>query len=141
YEYMKERVTEELKKNFRPEFINRLDEIIVFHELEMDELKEIVDLMLTRVKDQLSNQHLDLALTDSAKEFLGTQGYDPELGARPLRRAIQRLLEDPLSERVLLGEFKAGTTILVGLDNEDDGLTFEGITSPESPPVELAGQE
>ncbi|HUG08123.1 MAG TPA: ATP-dependent Clp protease ATP-binding subunit [Acidimicrobiia bacterium] len=141
YEHMKERVTEELKKHFRPEFINRLDEIIVFHELEMDELKLIVDLMLTRVREQLSSQHLDLALTDSAKEYLGQEGYDPELGARPLRRAIQRLLEDPLSERVLLGEFKAGTTILVGFDTDDEELTFEGITSPESPPVELAGQE
>jgi ATP-dependent Clp protease ATP-binding subunit ClpC len=141
YEHMKERVTDELKKHFRPEFINRLDEIIVFHELEMDELKLIVDLMLTRVRDQLANQHLDLALTDDAKEFLGTQGYDPELGARPLRRAIQRLLEDPLSERVLLGEFKAGTTILVGLDSENQELSFEGIISPDTPPVELAGQE
>jgi ATP-dependent Clp protease ATP-binding subunit ClpC len=141
YEHMKERVTDELKKHFRPEFINRLDEIIVFHELEMDELKLIVDLMLTRVRDQLANQHLDLALTDDAKEFLGTQGYDPELGARPLRRAIKRLLEDPLSERVLLGEFKAGTTILVGLDSENQELSFEGIISPDTPPVELAGQE
>ncbi|HUG31307.1 MAG TPA: ATP-dependent Clp protease ATP-binding subunit [Acidimicrobiia bacterium] len=141
YEHMKERVTDELKKHFRPEFINRLDEIIVFHELEMDELKLIVDLMLTRVREQMSSQHLDLALTDNAKEFLGRQGYDPELGARPLRRAIQRFLEDPLSERVLLGDFKAGTTILVGFDTENEELTFEGITSPESPPVELAGQE
>ena len=141
YEHMKERVTDELKKHFRPEFINRLDEIIVFHELQMDELKQIVDLMLARVREQLANQHLDIALTDSAKEFLGKQGYDPELGARPLRRAIQRLLEDPLSERVLLGEFKAGTTILVGYDAEHDELTFEGINSHETPPVELAGQE
>jgi ATP-dependent Clp protease ATP-binding subunit ClpC len=141
YEHMKERVTDELKKHFRPEFINRLDEIIVFHELEMDELKEIVDLMLSRVMEQLTTQHLDLALTDDAKEYLGRQGYDPELGARPLRRAIQRLLEDPLSERVLLGEFKAGTTILVGYNAEDEDLTFEGITSPETPPVQLAGQE
>jgi ATP-dependent Clp protease ATP-binding subunit ClpC len=141
YEHMKERVTEELKKHFRPEFINRLDEIIVFHELEMDELKLIVDLMLERVLEQLEAQQLDLALTDHAKEFLGTEGYDPELGARPLRRAIQRLLEDPLSERVLLGEFKAGTTILVGFDSENEELTFEGISSPTTPPVELAGQE
>jgi ATP-dependent Clp protease ATP-binding subunit ClpC len=141
YEYMKEKVTEELKKHFRPEFINRLDEIIVFHELEMDELKQIVDLMLERVREQLESQRLDLALTDDAKEYLGTQGYDPELGARPLRRAIQRLLEDPLSERVLLGEFKAGTTILVGFDSEHEELTFEGIASPDRPPVELAGQE
>ncbi len=141
YEHMKETVTEELKKHFRPEFINRIDEIIVFHELTMDELKLIVDLMLARVLEQLETQQLDLALTDDAKEFLGTKGYDPELGARPLRRAIQRLLEDPLSERVLLGEFKAGMTILVGLDSENDELTFEGISSPNTPPVELAGQE
>jgi ATP-dependent Clp protease ATP-binding subunit ClpC len=142
YEYMKERVTDELKKHFRPEFINRLDEIIVFHELTMAELKEIVDLMLVRVKEQLAAQHLDLVLTDEAKEHLGRKGYDPELGARPLRRAIQRLLEDPLSERVLLGEFKAGTAILVGLDTENDELTFEGITTSGDPhPVALAGQD
>ncbi len=140
YEYMKDRVTDELKKHFRPEFINRLDEIIVFHELTSAELKQIVDLMLVRVREQLATQHLDLVLTDEAKEHLGNKGYDPELGARPLRRAIQRLLEDPLSERVLLGEFKAGMTILVSLDAENDELTFEGITS-ETHPVALAGQE
>jgi ATP-dependent Clp protease ATP-binding subunit ClpC len=141
YEYMKGRVTEELKKHFRPEFINRLDEIIVFHELTMEELKQIVDLMLLRVTDQLTSQHLDLVLTDDAKEFLGTRGYDPELGARPLRRAIQRLLEDPLSERVLLGEFKAGTTIMVSLDSVNDELAFEAVTAPNTPTVEMAGQD
>ena len=141
YEYMKDKVTEELKKHFRPEFINRLDEIIVFHELTSDELKDIVDLMLIRVKEQLESQHLDLVLTDDAKGFLGSRGYDPELGARPLRRAIQRLLEDPLSERVLLGEFKAGTTVLVGVDEESDALTFESFSTPDTPPVELAEQE
>ncbi|MCI0424970.1 MAG: ATP-dependent Clp protease ATP-binding subunit [Actinobacteria bacterium] len=148
YEYMKDRVTEELKKHFRPEFINRLDEIIVFHELTMDEIKSIVDLMLERVREQLATQHLDIALTDEAKEYLGTKGYDPELGARPLRRAIQRLLEDPLSERVLLGDFKAGMTILVGLDADNDELTFEGISTIDQPPhadegqpVAVAGQE
>jgi ATP-dependent Clp protease ATP-binding subunit ClpC len=97
--------------------------------------------MLARVLEQLEAQQLDLVLTDDAKEFLGNKGYDPELGARPLRRAIQRLLEDPLSERVLLGEYKAGMTILVGLDSENDELTFEGISSSKTPPVELAGQE
>jgi len=141
YEHMKSQVTDELKKSFRPEFINRIDEIIVFHELTMEELKQIVDLMLERVREQLAAQQLDLALTDDAKEFLGTEGYDPELGARPLRRAIQRLLEDPLSERVLLGEFKAGATIFVGLDSENEELTFEAIVSSDTPPVELAGQE
>jgi ATP-dependent Clp protease ATP-binding subunit ClpC len=141
YEHMKEKVTDELKKSFRPEFINRLDEIIVFHELTMDELKQIVELMLTRVREQLEGQKLDIALTDDAKEFLGTRGYDPELGARPLRRAIQRLLEDPLSERVLLSEFKAGTTILVGLDEENEELTFEALSTPDTPPVEMAEQD
>ncbi len=141
YEYMKEKVTEELKKHFRPEFINRIDDIIVFHELEMDELKLIVDLMLERVKEQLTAQKLDLVLTDDAKEHLGSQGYDPELGARPLRRAIQRLLEDPLSERVLLGEFKAGSTILVGFDSDNEELTFEAFIASDTPSVELAGTD
>jgi len=89
------------------------------------------------VLEQLKGQQLDLALTDDAKSYLGKKGYDPELGARPLRRAIQRFLEDPLSERVLLGHFKAGTTILVDLDESADELTFEGIVSPSTPPVEL----
>ena len=131
----------ELKREFSPEFINRIDDIIVFHELTMDELKQIVDLMLERVRTQLTAQQLDLVLTDDAKEYLGTQGYDPELGARPLRRAIQRLLEDALSERVLLGEFKAGTTIFVGYDAELEELTFEAFSTPETPSVEMAGQE
>jgi ATP-dependent Clp protease ATP-binding subunit ClpA len=97
--------------------------------------------MLERVREQLTAQKLDLVLTDDAKEHLGTQGYDPELGARPLRRAIQRLLEDPLSERVLLGEFKAGTTILVGFDADNDELTFEAFTPTDTPSVELAGTD
>ncbi|HEX2154280.1 MAG TPA: ATP-dependent Clp protease ATP-binding subunit [Acidimicrobiia bacterium] len=141
YEKMKEKVTEELKKHFRPEFLNRLDEVIVFHELTVEEIKQIVDLLLTRVREQLTAQHLDLVLTDDAKEFLGTQGYDPELGARPLRRAIQRYLEDPLSERVLLGDFKGHGTILVGVDRETGELTFESFPTPESAPVEMASQE
>ncbi|HEX6947676.1 MAG TPA: ATP-dependent Clp protease ATP-binding subunit [Acidimicrobiia bacterium] len=140
YEYMKEKVTEELKKHFRPEFINRLDEIIVFHELTMEEIKAIVDLLLSRVREQLQNRQLDLVLTDEAKEFLGDKGYDPELGARPLRRAIQRYLEDPLSERVLLGDFTAGQTILVGLDAENQELTFEGISRSDRAEPALAGQ-
>jgi ATP-dependent Clp protease ATP-binding subunit ClpC len=138
YEKMKEKVTEELRKHFRPEFLNRLDEIIVFHELTSDEIKSIVDLMLVRLRDQLQSQRLDLVLTDDAKEYLGDQGYDPELGARPLRRAIQRLLEDPLSERVLLGEFPTGSTILVGYDPEEQEMTFEAFEAPKSAPVEMA---
>ncbi len=115
--------------------------MIVFHELTKDEVKEIVDLMLKRVHEQLKSQSLELVLSDGAKGFLAEKGYDPELGARPLRRAIQRMLEDPLSERVLLGDFKAGTTIVVDVDEEADDLTFEEVEAPDQPPIEMAGSE
>jgi ATP-dependent Clp protease ATP-binding subunit ClpC len=142
YERMRAKVQDELKKHFRPEFLNRIDDTIVFHELTLEEVKEIVDFMLVRVRNQLDAQGLDLVLTDDAKGFLGTRGYDPELGARPLRRSIQRLLEDPLSEKVLLGEFRAGSTILVGLDTDAEDLTFEAFETPDSPPqVEILETE
>jgi ATP-dependent Clp protease ATP-binding subunit ClpC len=142
YEKMRIKVQDELKKHFRPEFLNRIDDTIVFHELTLEEVKEIVDFMLVRVKDQLAAQGLDLVLTDDAKGFLGTKGYDPELGARPLRRSIQRLLEDPMSEKVLLSEFRAGSTILVGLDTEAEELTFEAFEAPDAPPpVEILEAE
>ena len=102
-------------------------------------VKAIVDLLLVRVRDQLESQALDLVLTDDAKAVLAKKGYDPQLGARPLRRAIQRLLEDPLSEKVLFKEFPAGSTILVTVDEEDGKkLAFEAIETPAEPPVELA---
>jgi ATP-dependent Clp protease ATP-binding subunit ClpC len=141
YDKMREKVFDELKRHFRPEFLNRIDEIIVFHELTLDEVKAIVDLMLIRVREQLKSQHLDVVLTDDAKAFLGQKGYDPELGARPLRRAIQRHLEDPMSEKVLLGGFKAGSTIFVGVDEESDELTFEAIEAQTENAVEMAPTE
>ncbi len=141
YELMKDKVTEELKKHFRPEFINRLDEIIVFHELDIEHVKEIIDMMLERVYEQLKIKGLELALSDSAKTYLANVGYDPEMGARPLRRAIQRHLEDQLSERILMGEFNPGSTIVVDLDPEADELTFEMVDTPNNPPVELADAE
>ncbi|HDH26890.1 MAG TPA: AAA family ATPase, partial [Actinobacteria bacterium] len=141
YEMMRDKIHEQLKKHFRPEFLNRIDEVIVFHELAVGEVKEIIDLMLVRVRDQLRSRSLELVLSDAAKEHLATQGYDPELGARPLRRAIQRLLEDPLSERVLKGDFKAGGTIVVDRTEGSDVLDFEMIEAPDQPPVELAGSE
>ena len=95
YDKMKEKVNDALKQHFRPEFLNRIDEVIVFHELTMTEVKEIVDLLLVRLRDQLTSQSLDIVLTEPAKELLASSGYDPQLGARPLRRAIQRMLEDP----------------------------------------------
>ena len=108
----------------------------------MDEVKEIVDLMLVRVREQLKSQALDLVLTDAAKALLATKGYDPQLGARPLRRAIQRMLEDPLSEKVLFGEFPAGATVLVDIDPEDaDRLSFSAVKTPDQPQMELAESE
>src|SRR5579872_6895990 len=137
YERMKQKVQEALKAHFRPEFLNRIDEVIVFHELTMDEVVEIVDLMIRRVREQLESQGIGLELTREAKEFVARKGYEPALGARPLRRAIQQLIEDPLSEKILWKEFRVGETIIV--DVEDDTLGFKAIEGFEPPSVELAG--
>jgi ATP-dependent Clp protease ATP-binding subunit ClpC len=134
YERMKEKVNDELKRHFRPEFLNRIDEVIVFHELSQTEVTEIVDLMMKRVVGQLESQGINLDLTPAAKDLLSRKGYDPTLGARPLRRAIQRLVEDPLSERILWKEFRAGETVVV--DVEDDQIAFRSIEGIEPPPVE-----
>ena len=139
YEHMRSRLFDEMKRHFRPEFLNRIDEIIVFRELTSEEIKQIIDLLLERVKEQLRAQRLELVVTDSAKGYLAKVGYDPELGARPLRRAIQRHVEDPLSEKVLMGEFSAGTTILVSLDEENEELVLEGFdVSDDRSEVETA---
>jgi ATP-dependent Clp protease ATP-binding subunit ClpC len=142
YDKMKDRVTDELKKNFRPEFLNRIDEVIVFHELTRDEVKSIVDLMIVRIEEQLGSQDVDIQLTEPAKDHLAKKGYDPSLGARPLRRAIQRLVEDPISEKILWKEYEAGDIIIVDVEKgeTEDELTFrKGEKSPDHPPVELAG--
>jgi len=137
YEKMKAKVNEDLKRHFRPEFLNRIDEVIVFAELTQDEVTEIVDLMIKRVQTQLESQGLGLELTPDAKLLLAKKGYDPTLGARPLRRAIQRHIEDVLSEKILWKEFRAGETILVDVDGDD--FVFRGIEGVEPPPVEMAG--
>ena len=137
YDRMKEKVNEALKGHFRPEFLNRIDEVIVFHELQLTEVVEIVDLMIKRVREQLEGQGIGLELTREAKEFVAAKGYEPELGARPLRRAIQRLIEDPLSEKILWKEYRVGETVLV--DVEDGEIVFKAIEGFEAPPVELAG--
>jgi ATP-dependent Clp protease ATP-binding subunit ClpC len=145
YDKMRERVNEELKRNFRPEFLNRIDEVIVFHELETGEIKSIVDLLIKRVSEQLESQDVGIELTDEAKGFLAKVGYDPSLGARPLRRAIQRLLEDPISEKILWKEYEAGEIIVVDVGIKEDGeegIVFtkgERVEAPDHPPVELAG--
>jgi len=142
YERMKEKVNDALKQHFRPEFLNRIDDTIVFHELSKGEVTEIVDLMIKRVTAQLEGQGLGLELTPAAKTLLADRGYDPTLGARPLRRAIQRLVEDSLSERLLWKEFRAGETIIV--DAEPDAasgeleITFRAVEGFQPPPMELA---
>ena len=144
YERMKEKVNDALKQHFRPEFLNRIDDVIVFHELSKAEVTQIVDLMIRRVMTQLESQGLGLELTQDAKLFLADRGYDPSLGARPLRRAIQRQVEDPLSEHILNKQFRAGEIIIVDVEDDPDGrpgerrIAFRSIEGFEPPPMELA---
>ncbi len=105
---MKTKVGEELKQHFRPEFLNRVDDIIVFHQLSQDEIFEIVDLMITKVDERLHDRDMGIELRPAAKKLLSEKGYDPVMGARPLRRTIQREIEDHLSEKSLFGELKNG---------------------------------
>jgi ATP-dependent Clp protease ATP-binding subunit ClpC len=122
YEAMKEKVLAEMKKTFRPEFINRIDEIIVFHQLTEEQLRSIVELVMEDLRGRLADRKLNLELTEATKSWLVKQGYDPVYGARPLRRAVERYVENPLSAKILQGEFSDGDTVLV--DMGDDGLTF-----------------
>src|ERR1700753_2404921 len=110
YDDMKNRIMGELKKVFRPEFLNRIDEVIVFHKLQKDEIKEIVALRLRRIRESMAERELQLELTEEAKDLLVDKGWDPAMGARPLRRAIQRYIEDPLADLVLRGLLWPGST-------------------------------
>jgi ATP-dependent Clp protease ATP-binding subunit ClpC len=149
YEEMKDRIMGELKKVFRPELLNRIDEVIVFHKLTKEEIKTIVDLLMKRLRDQMGEHAADVSLTDEAKELLVEKGYDPTMGARPLRRAIQRFIEDPLADFVLGREVKPGSTILVdkkrGSEDEVDitiipGAPPEDIEKVTVPPEEPAAE-
>ncbi|MGA1389875.1 MAG: ATP-dependent Clp protease ATP-binding subunit [Ilumatobacteraceae bacterium] len=145
YQRMRDKVNEALKNHFRPEFLNRIDEVIVFHELGMPEVVQMVDLMAKRLIGQLEGLGLGLELTQPAKELLAKRGYDPQLGARPLRRALQRLVEDPLSEKLLNKEFSAGEIVLVGVEDDperpgEQRITFSSVPGFQPPAgVELAG--
>ena len=143
YEKMKEKVHDALKAHFRPEFLNRIDDVIVFHELTKDEVTEIIDLMIKRLCAQLESQGLSLELTQAAKYHVVDKGYDPTLGARPLRRALQRLVEDPLSEKILWKEFRAGETIIVDVEPDaelaEPVVVFRSVERLQPPPVEMAG--
>jgi ATP-dependent Clp protease ATP-binding subunit ClpC len=139
YERMKEKVNDELKQHFRPEFLNRIDDTIVFHQLTQQQIVEIVDLMIGRVETQLKNKDMGLEITDEAKRFLAVKGYDPVLGARPLRRTIQREVEDPLSEKILFGELGAGQIVVVDCEGDPEDtdrakLMFRSTQRPAAVP-------
>ncbi|WP_227998156.1 ATP-dependent Clp protease ATP-binding subunit [Nocardia australiensis] len=153
YERMKLKVNDELKKHFRPEFLNRIDDVIVFHQLTTEQIVEMVDLMIARVAKQLKNKDMEIELAPQGKALLAKRGFDPVLGARPLRRTIQREIEDQLSEKILFGEIGPGQTIVVdveGWDGEGSGedakFTFTSKTkltkepaTEEKPEVVLTG--
>ena len=153
YDRMKLKVNEELKQHFRPEFLNRLDDVIVFHQLTRPEILQIVELMVTSLDDRLKDKDMGLILTDQAKELLVDKGYDQALGARPMRRTIQREIEDVLSEKILFGELTAGNLVVVGVEGEAANadkktadtrvFTFTGEVKqalPDAPPVNSAAE-
>jgi ATP-dependent Clp protease ATP-binding subunit ClpC len=131
---MKTKVLEEVKHTFRPEFLNRIDEIVVFHQLTRPEIEEIVGLELTKVAAEVKAQEMILKVTDAAKALLAAKGWDPQFGARPLRRSIQRLVEDDLAEEMIRGHFVAGDHVLADVDPDNpDKLKFSKIPSVEPP--------
>ncbi|MCW2807833.1 MAG: ATP-dependent Clp protease ATP-binding subunit, partial [Marmoricola sp.] len=144
YERMKNKVKEELKQHFRPEFLNRVDEIIVFPPLTKDQIIAMVDNMVASVELRMKDRDMSLELTQPAKDLLATRGFDPVLGARPLRRTIQREIEDVLAEKMLFGEVGPGQIVLVGVEGEgaEAQFTFHGSVKgelPDSPPLEPVG--
>jgi ATP-dependent Clp protease ATP-binding subunit ClpC len=132
---MKDKILVETKKIFNPEFINRIDEIIVFHSLSDDNLKEIVQLLLDECTENLKSRKLTMEFSEEAREFLIKVGYDPAYGARPLRRAVQQHVEDPLSEKILRGNIPDGSTVLVKSDTKGEKLRFIVKGSPK--PLEV----
>jgi ATP-dependent Clp protease ATP-binding subunit ClpC len=136
YEDMKNRIMGELKKVFRPEFLNRIDEVVVFHKLSKEEIKTIVELLLRRIRQSLAERELQLELTEDAKDLLVDKGWDPSMGARPLRRAIQRFIEDPLADFVLRAELPAGGTVMVDRapEGEDPEVSLS-VLSPKKVPA------
>jgi ATP-dependent Clp protease ATP-binding subunit ClpC len=116
---MKDKILSEMKKKFRPEFLNRIDASVVFHALNKEHIRQIVDLMLKDVINSLKDKNISLEITDAAKDLLGEKGYDPAYGARPLRRTIQNMIENPLSEAILHGDFTSGDTAVIDTENND----------------------
>jgi ATP-dependent Clp protease ATP-binding subunit ClpC len=150
YERMKNKVNDELKQHFRPEFLNRIDDTIVFHQLTPAEILAIVDIMISRIEAQLRNKDMGLELTDNAKKYLANKGFDPVMGARPLRRTIQRDIEDNLSERILFNEIRPGQIVVVDCDGDPEQvdkskLVFRGndkpVEVPDAVPADLGAAE
>ncbi|MEU8260935.1 ATP-dependent Clp protease ATP-binding subunit [Micromonospora sp. NPDC048999] len=148
YDRMKQKVNDELKQHFRPEFLNRIDDTIVFHQLRENEILSIVDIMIARIETQLRNKDMGLELTDNAKKYLAKKGFDPVLGARPLRRTIQRDIEDNLSERILFNELTPGQIVVVDCEGDPSNidkskLVFRGaerpMAVPDAVPADLGG--
>jgi ATP-dependent Clp protease ATP-binding subunit ClpC len=131
YDDMKSRITGELKKVFRPEFLNRIDDVIVFHKLQKEEIRQIVDLLLLRIRESMAERELQLELTGEAKDMLVEKGWDPAMGARPLRRAIQRYVEDPLADFVLREELVPGATVVIDPSPEDEGEVKLSVVKPK----------
>lgn len=129
YQKMKEKVLDELKRTFRPEFLNRIDEVIVFHALNREEIKSIVDLMIKPVAQQLKEKGIELELSEEAKEMLAKDGFDPTFGARPLRRSVQRFIENPLSEELLKGTLDSGSIVKALV--KDGQIVFQTIERKE----------
>jgi ATP-dependent Clp protease ATP-binding subunit ClpC len=135
YEKMKAKVSDELKQHFRPEFLNRVDEIIVFHQQSLADIERIVDLLVGEIEERLKDKDMDIELTPAAKTLIAKRGYDPVLGARPLRRALQRDIEDILAEKILFDEVKPGEIVVVDVASEGSELpfTFTGTRKTEVP--------
>jgi ATP-dependent Clp protease ATP-binding subunit ClpC len=139
YAKMKERLLQEIDKHFRPEFLNRLDDIIVFRALTREDLKTVVEYEMAHVKERLEDRGVTLELTDEAKEFIIEKGYSSEYGARPLKRTIERLIEDPMSEEILRGQFKNVLKVVLRL--RDGHLYFDAIPREETAKAASSGTE
>jgi ATP-dependent Clp protease ATP-binding subunit ClpC len=140
YEDMKNRIMGDVKKVFRPELLNRIDEIIVFQKLTKEEITQIVDLLMKRLREQMKLHEVSIELTNKAKDFMVDKGYDPTMGARPLRRAIQRYIEDPLADFVLGRNIEPGSTVLVDWIDGDEEISLqmiEPVEVPDAPPEDL----
>jgi ATP-dependent Clp protease ATP-binding subunit ClpB len=138
YEQMKKDVLDVLRQQFRPEFLNRVDEIVVFHSLSREDLKQIVEIQLARLRARLAERHITLDVTERAREHLAAVGYDPSYGARPLKRAIQRELETPLGRLLLKGDIKDGQTVSVDFDRASGALKFTAKDGKAAQPREEA---